>query len=60
MFGHHPLIELLSTRAEGLPRVEIGPIDKEQDDAQVLVTWPDGSTLEAGVDAASSYIPRRK
>jgi hypothetical protein len=58
MFGHHPLIELLSTRAEGLPRVEIGPIDKEQDDAQVLVTWPDGSTLEAGVDAASSYIAR--
>jgi hypothetical protein len=27
--GHHPSIELLSTRAEGFAHLDIGPIDEE-------------------------------
>jgi hypothetical protein len=46
--GHHPLIELLSTRAEGFSHLDIGPVDQQKDLAPTVIWRPDGSrTLTA-------------
>jgi hypothetical protein len=55
-FAHHPLVELLSTRSEGLPHLNVGPIDHEDDQAPILISWPDGSTTSTGVSPASNYL----
>jgi hypothetical protein len=47
--GHHPSIELLSTRAEGFAHLDIGPIDQHKDKAPAVIRWPDGSRTHTAV-----------
>jgi hypothetical protein len=47
--GHHPLIELLSTRAEGFAHLDIGPIDHQKDNAPTVIRRPDGSRTHMAV-----------
>jgi hypothetical protein len=54
-FGHHPLIDLLSTRDEGLPYFGIGPIDQQEDLAPVMISRPDGSLMDTGVWPAGQW-----
>jgi hypothetical protein len=54
-FGHHPLVDLLSTRDEGLPYLDIGPIDQQEDLAPVVISRPDGSRTDTGVWRAGQW-----
>lgn len=54
-FGDHPQLDLLSTRAEGLPHLDVGPVDQEADQAPVLISRPDGSTTQMAVWPASTF-----
>jgi hypothetical protein len=54
-FAHHPLIELLSTRSEGIPRLELRPIDRQDDQAPMEISWPDGRKIGRAVWPASNY-----
>jgi hypothetical protein len=47
--GHHPLIELLSTRAESFAHLDIGPIDQHKDKAPAVIRRPDGSRTHLAV-----------
>jgi hypothetical protein len=47
--GHHPSIELLSTRAEGFAHLDIGPIDQHNDKAPAVIRRPDGSRTYTAV-----------
>jgi hypothetical protein len=47
--GHHPWIELLSTRAEGFAHLDIGPIDQHKDKAPAVIRRPDGSRTHTAV-----------
>jgi hypothetical protein len=47
--GHHPSIELLSTRAEGFAHLDIGPIDQHNDKAPAVIRRPDGSRTHTAV-----------
>jgi hypothetical protein len=47
--GHHPSIELLSTRAEGFAHLDIGPIDQHKDKAPAVIRRPDGSRTHTAV-----------
>jgi hypothetical protein len=57
-FAHHPLIELLSTRSEDIPHLEIHPIDHENDQAPMETSWPDGRKTGQAVWPASTYLMR--
>jgi hypothetical protein len=54
-FGHHPLVDLLSTRDEGLPYLDIGPIDQQEDVAPAVISRPDGSRTGMGVWPAGQW-----
>jgi hypothetical protein len=47
--GHHPSIELLSTRAEGFAHLDIGLIDLHKDKASAIIRRPDGSRTHFAV-----------
>jgi hypothetical protein len=47
--GHHPSIELLSTRAEGVAHLDIGPIHQHKDKAPAVIRRPDGSRTHLAV-----------
>jgi hypothetical protein len=53
--GHHPLIELLSTRAEGFSHLDIGPVDQQKDLAPTVIWQPDGSRTLTAVWPAHTY-----
>jgi hypothetical protein len=53
--GHHPLIELLSTRAEGFGHLDIGPIDQQEDLAPTVLWQPNGARTLMAVRPAHTY-----
>lgn len=52
-FAGHPLVEVLSTRAEGLPHLAVSPIDPATDQARTIITRPAGPTDYSAVGSAS-------
>lgn len=55
-FAGHPLVEVLSTRAEGLPRLAVSPIDPATDQARTVITRPAGPTNYSAVRSASRAL----
>lgn len=55
-FAGHPLVEVLSTRAEGLPRLAVSPIDPATDQARTIITRPAGPTNYSAVRSASRAL----
>lgn len=53
--GHHLLIDLLSTRAEGFAHLDIGPIDQQNDMAPTVIWRSDGSRTHTAVWPAHTY-----
>jgi hypothetical protein len=47
--GHHPSIDLLSTRAEGVAHLDIGPVDQQKNRAPAVIRRPDGSRTHLAV-----------
>ena len=55
-FAQHPLIELLSTRSEGIPRLELHPVDRQDDQAPMEISWSDRRKIGRAVWPASKYL----
>ena len=55
-FAGHPLVEVLSTRAEGLPHLAVSPIDPATDQARTVITRPAGPTNYSAVRSASRAL----